>query len=111
MTIFAPRVTPFTSAGAVPRYVIGAAFAWQGRPLARHHLQERDVRQHRKAKAIAMAQDSRLQFVINAAGVLTVLLLAAMVEVAALQHFDAGFQLDAAQLQASHPALQHVIAR
>ena len=69
------------------------------------------MRQHRKAKVIAMAQDSRLQFIINAAGVLTVLLLGAMVEVAALQHFDPSFQLDAAQLQASHPAMQHIRSR
>jgi hypothetical protein len=69
------------------------------------------MRQHRKAKAIAMAQDSRFQFIINAAGVLTVLLLGAMVEVAALQHFDPSFQLDAAQLQASHPAMQHIKSR
>jgi hypothetical protein len=67
------------------------------------------MRQHRKA--ITMAQDSRLQFLINAAGVLTVLLLAAMVQVAALQHLDPEFQLNAAQLQASHPALQHLQPR
>jgi hypothetical protein len=67
------------------------------------------VTHHRKS--IAIAQESRLAFIINAAGVLTVLLLAAMVEVAALQHFDPSFQLDAAQLQASHPALQHLQPR
>jgi hypothetical protein len=67
------------------------------------------MRQHRKA--IAMAQDSRLQFFINAAGVLTVLLLGAMVQVAALQHLDPDFQLGAAQLQASHPAMHHLLPR
>jgi hypothetical protein len=65
---------------------------------------------HRR-NGIAVAQESRLGFVINTAGVLTVLLLAAMVEVAALQHFDPSFQLDAAQLQASHPAIQHLQPR
>jgi hypothetical protein len=62
-------------------------------------------------KSVAIAQDPRLGFIINAVGALTVLLLAAMVEVAALQHFDPGLQLDGPQLQAAHPALQHVIAR
>jgi hypothetical protein len=67
------------------------------------------MRQQRKA--ITMAQGSRLEFIINAAGILTVLLLAAMVQVAALQHLDPEFQLNAAQLQASHPAIQHIRPR
>jgi hypothetical protein len=50
------------------------------------------------------ARKARITFAIETAGVLSVLLLAAMVEVAALQHFDPDFQLAAAQLSTSFQA-------
>lgn len=66
---------------------------------------------HRNRNRAREARKSRITFALEAAGVLSVLLLAAMVQVAALQHFDPEFQLEGAQLQASHPALQHLKSR
>ena len=57
------------------------------------------------------ARKARIKFAIEAAGVLSVLLLAAMVQVAALQHLDPEFKLYTAQLQASHPAMHHITSR
>jgi hypothetical protein len=57
------------------------------------------------------ARKSRITFAVEAAGVLSVLLLAAMVEVAALQHFDPDFQLDGAQLAVSLQAPPQTTSR
>jgi hypothetical protein len=69
------------------------------------------VNTHRNRNRAREARKARITFALEAAGVLSVLLLAAMVQVAALQHLDPEFKLNAAQLQASHPAMQHIRSR
>jgi hypothetical protein len=65
------------------------------------------VSTHRNCNHAREARKARITFALEAAGVLSVLLLAAMVQVAALQHLDPEFT----QLQASHPAMQHIMSR
>jgi hypothetical protein len=105
--------TNVTFPPAVPNRIIGAALALQAAsPDCQANPEEtRIVTDQRNRNCAREARKSRITFALEAAGVLSVLLLGAMVQVAALQHLDPEFKLNAAQLQASHPAMPHIRSR